>query len=144
VTTLLPLEDVLSELKEMLNSHIAPFLPLSTSLFPNSRWGFAHHLKTPRQGVPDSMGKLPCREVRLVLSTAKELRWGWIPLYRRGTSKLLWLRDYWLRCRLLSKVYRRDASKQRHQNNSLNINTNLPTTPGATQRNAWQRQEPKG
>lgn len=37
VTTLLPLEDVLSELKEMLNSHIAPFLPLLTSLFPNSR-----------------------------------------------------------------------------------------------------------
>lgn len=27
VTTLLPLEDVLSELKEMLNSHVAPFLP---------------------------------------------------------------------------------------------------------------------
>jgi len=27
VTTLLPLEDVLNELKEMLNSHIAPFLP---------------------------------------------------------------------------------------------------------------------
>jgi len=36
VTTLLPLEDVLSELKEMLNSHIAPFLPLLTSFFPNS------------------------------------------------------------------------------------------------------------
>jgi hypothetical protein len=44
---------------------------------------------------------------------------------------------------LRSRIYSRDASKQTHRTNSLDINTKLLTTLSARQGTGWQTREGK-